>query len=557
MKRMLFVLFLVPAILYASVGLSSRLRGPDNLRETPSPAPPYLVTNLASYDFDDGMGGPAPQGWVSIDLSAQTDTFSHVDDFAGMSSAWWPNEGTKSYWVGTRGEGPEFCNWVNPPGYGNNWNENLESVAFTTTGDVTLSYKASYDTEEGYDLFYVDYLSKSNRWNELVDYDGPTLVLGRSDTVGTHVIPADSLDGSVRFRFRFTSDVYGSDEDGVFVMPDSDGAAIIDSITVADTTGVIDYEDWEDAAVGARASTDGDWFSGSTSYFGDWAGLVDGTTVAQEDSATMNSTYFWGFFDGSPDTYACGGLPGQPSIPLQPASGYASPTTHIRNGIVSPIIDLKRDLNGDPVPGPPDQVVISYDVYVDDVTDNRVYYGMATRFFFGGCFSATLGNRNPVNVGPQKAWHRVEHPINIHPAWTHVQYILYAYDTGEDGVHTCNSHAPMFDNVTVDGWFATATGIGETVKATFVLHENAPNPFNPMTTIGYEIPPGGGIVRLTVFNALGRRITTLVDGYRPEGPHEATWDGRNSSGNSVGSGVYFYRLEAPGFTESRKMVLLK
>jgi hypothetical protein len=557
MKNTLFVLFLLPALLYAAVVLSSQLREPYKPRQIPSHAPPALVTNLASYDFDDGMGGPDPQGWVSIDLSAQTDTFSHVDDFAGMSSSWAPNEGTNSYWVGTRAEGPEFCNWVNPPGYGNNWSEHLESVAFTSAGDVTFSYQLSYDTEQGYDFFYVDYLSKSNRWNELVEYSGPTFLPERADTVGTHVIPADSLDGSVRFRFKFYSDVYASDEDGVFVNPDTDGAALIDSITVADTTGVIDYEDWEDAPFGAKVSTDGDWFSGSTSYFGDWAGLFDGTTVVQEDSATTNSTYFWGFFNGSPDTYACGGFPGQPSIPLQPVSGYASPRAHIRNGIVSPVIDLRRDLNGDPVPGPPDQVVIAYDVYVDAVAGNQVFYGMAIRFMTEDCFSATWVNRDPINLGPQKAWHRQEHPVNVHHTWTHVQYILYVVDYGDDGVHTCNSHAPMFDNVTVDGWFDTVTGVRSPGNAAYVLHKNTPNPFNPTTTIGYEVPPGGGTVRLSVFNVLGRRIATLFDGYRPEGSYEARWDGRNSSGNAVGSGIYFYRLDAPGFTASRKMVLLK
>jgi len=544
--------------MHGAIGHSFQSREPVAPRQIPSEAPPALVTNLASYDFDDGMGGPDPQGWFSIDLSAQTDTFSHVDDFAGLPAEWAPIEGTKSYWVGTRGEGPEFCNWVNPPGYGNNWSEHLESVPFSAVGDVTLSYKLSYDTEAGYDLLYVDYLSKSNRWNELVEYAGPIFFLGRADTVGTHIIPADSLDGSVRFRFKFESDVYGSDEDGVFVNPDTDGAALIDSITVSDSNGIIEYEDWEGTAVGSRVSADGNWFSGSTSYFGEWAGLFDGSTVVQEDAATMNSTYFWGFFNGSPDTYACGGFPGQASIPLQPASGYAWPQTLIKNGIVSPVIDLSRDPNGDPVPGPPDQVVISYDVYVDAVPNNQVFYGMGVRFFYiDGCFSATWGTRDPLNTGPQKAWHRQEHPINVRTGWTHVQIMLYAVDYGDDGVHTCNSHAPMFDNVTVDGWFDTVTGIREPAKATYILHKNVPNPFNPMTTIGYEVPQGGGVVRLSVFDALGRRIATLVNDYRPEGFYEAMWDGRNSSGHSVGSGVYFYRLDAPGFTASRKMVLLK
>jgi len=183
---------------------------------------------------------------------------------------------------------------------------------------------------------------------------------------------------------------------------------------------------------------------------------------------------------------------------------------------------------------------------------------MAVRFFYiDGCFSATWSTRDPLNTGPQKAWHRQEHVINVREAWTHVQYILYAVDYGDDGVHTCNSHAPMFDNITVDGWFDDVTGIRPQENATYALHRNTPNPFNPVTTIGYEVPPGGGVVRLSVFDVTGSRVATLVDGYRNEGTYQATWDGRNHSGHAVGSGVYFYRLDAPGFAVSRKMVLLK
>ena len=90
------------------------------------------------------------------------------------------------------------------------------------------------------------------------------------------------------------------------------------------------------------------------------------------------------------------------------------------------------------------------------------------------------------------------------------------------------------------------------------LEQNHPNPFNPATTIGFDLPSGRSHrVSLSIYDVTGARVRTLVDGELPGGRHHATWDGRNQSGSPVGSGVYFYRLAASGRSETRKMVLLK
>lgn len=97
----------------------------------------------------------------------------------------------------------------------------------------------------------------------------------------------------------------------------------------------------------------------------------------------------------------------------------------------------------------------------------------------------------------------------------------------------------------------------------FSLYQNFPNPFNPNTVISYHLPATSGgegsavsNVRLTVFDILGREITTLVNELRPAGTHSVRWDA-----SSFPSGVYFYRLEArnptQSFIETRKMLLLK
>jgi len=93
----------------------------------------------------------------------------------------------------------------------------------------------------------------------------------------------------------------------------------------------------------------------------------------------------------------------------------------------------------------------------------------------------------------------------------------------------------------------------------YALSQNSPNPFNPSTTISYEIPEnnGGAKVSLSVFNIRGQKVITLVDELKDAGQYSINWDGRDLSGNRVSSGVYFYRMQAGTFTATRKMVILK
>lgn len=91
---------------------------------------------------------------------------------------------------------------------------------------------------------------------------------------------------------------------------------------------------------------------------------------------------------------------------------------------------------------------------------------------------------------------------------------------------------------------------------TYALHHNYPNPFNPSTTIKFDLPRPGHVT-LEVYNLLGQRVTTLVDGNLEAGYHQVRWDGTNHQGGVVASGVYFYKIQADGFARSRKMVLLK
>jgi len=84
-----------------------------------------------------------------------------------------------------------------------------------------------------------------------------------------------------------------------------------------------------------------------------------------------------------------------------------------------------------------------------------------------------------------------------------------------------------------------------------------PNPFNPAAGINYELAGDGQRVTLEVFNVLGQRVRTLVEGARPPGRYTAMWDGRDDYGIRVGAGVYFCRFRAGGVEESRRLVLIK
>jgi hypothetical protein len=106
----------------------------------------------------------------------------------------------------------------------------------------------------------------------------------------------------------------------------------------------------------------------------------------------------------------------------------------------------------------------------------------------------------------------------------------------------------------------TVTGIGDDapdVPAQAALYQNTPNPFNPVTTIRYDVPAGGAIVDLAVYDVAGRLVKQLAAGFQQPGAKTAVWDGRNDSGQQVATGVYFYRLHTGAFVSTRKMVFLK
>ncbi len=104
-----------------------------------------------------------------------------------------------------------------------------------------------------------------------------------------------------------------------------------------------------------------------------------------------------------------------------------------------------------------------------------------------------------------------------------------------------------------------AAGVSPLPKV-YRLSQNFPNPFNPSTTIGFDIPEDSGTVvwtELTVYNVRGQRVRTLLNAPKAPGSYFIQWDGRDEEGRMLASGIYLYRLKAGDFVSNRKMVLVK
>lgn len=138
-----------------------------------------------------------------------------------------------------------------------------------------------------------------------------------------------------------------------------------------------------------------------------------------------------------------------------------------------------------------------------------------------------------------------------------------------EGAYHASAHHHEYGTINDDNIFITA---GEDLWATFVydpistedvveiaataLHSNYPNPFNPETTISYDLKAPAE-VRLSVYNLKGQLVKTLVNTQQSAGKHNVVFDARDDRGNKLSSGIYFYRLIAGDYVKTRKMMLIE
>ena len=102
----------------------------------------------------------------------------------------------------------------------------------------------------------------------------------------------------------------------------------------------------------------------------------------------------------------------------------------------------------------------------------------------------------------------------------------------------------------------TQTVALKAIPNSYALHNNFPNPFNPVTNIFYDLPESGH-VRMVIYDLLGREVTTLISETMKSGYYATRWNGRNQYGQPVGAGIYFYHLQTSAYSKAQKMLLVK
>jgi len=114
-----------------------------------------------------------------------------------------------------------------------------------------------------------------------------------------------------------------------------------------------------------------------------------------------------------------------------------------------------------------------------------------------------------------------------------------------------------FDNIS----FSPSNSVGvdnrsETLPQGFALEQNFPNPFNPFTTLRYDLPEDS-FVNITIYDMMGRQVKTLINGLQTPGYKTVQWDATNDKNRPVSAGLYLYSIQAGEFKQTKKMVLLK
>ncbi len=155
--------------------------------------------------------------------------------------------------------------------------------------------------------------------------------------------------------------------------------------------------------------------------------------------------------------------------------------------------------------------------------------------------------------------------LHDHPAATPMQILLALRRTASQAYAPDNARGWGIINAVAADDYLSGGGPGG-LPTSSILFQNYPNPFNPASTIQFttirHFLPTPAHITLRVYDVLGRRVATLADGDETAANHAVTWDGRNSSGAAVASGVYFYRLdvspvEGGGVTLVNKMILVR
>ncbi|MBU1677039.1 T9SS type A sorting domain-containing protein, partial [bacterium] len=187
------------------------------------------------------------------------------------------------------------------------------------------------------------------------------------------------------------------------------------------------------------------------------------------------------------------------------------------------------------------RVAITEDDVYEPGTNGELYHDQAFRYMYPD----TDGLVVPTTPGKHR--YTVHCPVNAE-TWVYekLRAVVYVQDNDTWKVH----------NAATGLLTETLVAVDDSAPALLTVKGNHPNPFNPETAIKYELSADRR-VRLTIYDVDGSLVATLVDGLQTAGAQSAVWDGRDAAGRPVSSGAYFYRIDAGGLSETRKMVMVK
>jgi hypothetical protein len=144
--------------------------------------------------------------------------------------------------------------------------------------------------------------------------------------------------------------------------------------------------------------------------------------------------------------------------------------------------------------------------------------------------------------------------LKVNPGDTQTIVIAQLIARGTSNLNSVTKLKELSDiaqNLYNSGFVIGVEPISSTIPKSYRLHQNYPNPFNPTTKIKFEIPKSS-FVKLIVYDILGREVTKLVNEKLTTGIYETEWDG-----NTLASGIYFYKLVANDYSETKKMLMIK
>ena len=474
-------------------------------------------------DFEDLMGDNA--GWTSLDLSERTARTNHwhkdtirINGFEHLGDSTW--------WCGTY----HPC-WRQPRGYGNDWTDILERdfplASWSSPGDeVIFEWDQRIAMEIMYDYGYVEVSADGGAsWSTFASFTTP----GWEGTPGnsqdwdgdfpgceghqTHDLSSYAgLD--VALRFRFESDVAYSSQDQYDNPPLHsvlDGAWQLDNFTWSVNDTVRWYDDCESPGEN---------------------GWAHENLPAEGQTGVTFERHFESF----------GGHSGWMMAAYDSVSGT------MVDGQYSLLLSPPIDISGAP------ELIVQWEGWVDLGTSGedrarvRLYSSDEPECVYFGSRETVWPDTTVI-----PGWNENEFLTSTHAArdWAGLRFQVRNYDP----IGTGHSIGIAVDRARVGVPMGTSTP--EDAIFTNDIRAVRPNPFNPLTTIEFEVAvTGRGVLR--VYNVAGRLVTTLREAVFEPGSYEVTWDGTDDSGERVGSGVYLLRFEVEGGTSaSMKAVLLE